>query len=120
MIIVLVRLLGCQSLADVFRHHMDVVSHCRQLMLATYTWLHRRLVQEITAWPWKLAVIADERVPRKHRESIARECHTSCSTCLDPWFTRRFRELGGFKTVNNMRAVAPFLQVLSSYSCTYG
>ena len=114
-ITVLVRLLGCESLADMFRQHMDVVSHCRQLMLVTYTWLHRRNVQEFMAWPWKLAVIADERVPRKHRESIARECHMSCSTCLDPWFTLRFRELGGFKTVDDYFQPA-WLQVLTTWA----
>jgi hypothetical protein len=112
---VLVRLLGCQSLAEVCEQHVDVVSKCRQLMLVTYTWLHRRHVHEYSAWPWKLAVVADERVSWEHRYSIAQECHASCSNCLDPWFTRRFRALGQFKSADDYFQPA-WLNVIAAWA----
>ncbi len=55
--------------------------------------LYRRFIVSHRAYPWRLAIVADTKTPMVRRRSVALEFWLLSPCCLDPMFSRRFRQL---------------------------
>jgi hypothetical protein len=83
---IMCQMLGCTELG----HHgsEEAATLLRNACLSTSAWLYRRHVLWAKSYPWKLASLADGRVPQDHRNAVAREA-VSAKGCCQGLFSRR-------------------------------
>jgi hypothetical protein len=86
------RHLGCNTVAEFFRDHEKCVQTLGDHMLLCLSWIKRRHLDDLLAWPWPMSVLGDDRASPDLQKEIAREWFTSSLLRLDPYFGRRLRE----------------------------
>lgn len=64
-------------------------------LLCSSSWLYRRLEHEFGCFPWRLAQVADERLPEANRFVTAHLLETTAPCCVDQWFTARCKRMVG-------------------------
>ena len=61
------------------------------LLMIGHVWRRLRLV--FSGWPWRIAVICDERIPMEERLRVAHEFWNTNECCLDDAFSKKFRKM---------------------------
>ena len=82
---------GCASIAELHVEQPATIAALRRAALTCDGWLYRKHYKPLRGYPWKLASIADKRLPRAFRRALAVEFLSDCDMCMDKYFSRRFR-----------------------------
>ena len=73
---------GFDSFTSWSRAFPDMADLLRRLAQSASCWVYRRHVAKVHSWPWKFAVLADQRVDYLLRRDIAREAHARPRCCV--------------------------------------
>ena len=83
---------GCDSVEEWVGTCSEAAQLLRRVLMATASWLHRRLEHYTQSYPWRLAALADQRLSNSERAEIASTFLSKNKCDLDPYFSCRLKE----------------------------
>ena len=69
----------------------EALAMLRGALTTAYTWTHARFMEHSSHWPWRAAMLADQRIDMSERKTLAQELYDSPQEKLDVYFTQRLR-----------------------------
>jgi hypothetical protein len=84
----------CGDHSNLWRHHRQLALQLRRSLLTCAAWIFLRHQLRFRGWPWRLALLVDERLNAEERERIATEFLSTPVCCLDVHFGRKLRRSG--------------------------
>ena len=72
-------------------HNLECLKTFRRAITTATSWVHGRFVEEGCGWPWRLAIVGDERVGDELRMIVAEEVFRGPDEKLDYYFCKRLR-----------------------------
>ena len=83
---------GCASLREFAAQHREFAWLARRALLASGAWMYIRHRKVLEAFPWKLSLLVDRKVPPHAQAAVAREWRESNSCCLPPGVCRSWHQ----------------------------
>lgn len=82
---------GFHDLATFIKYEPLCAHVMRRALISSAISCHVRHYHRYKLWPWRLAVVADDRLSSQRRRAVAAEFLRSCEKCLDIGFCRTLR-----------------------------
>ena len=94
-LVLLMRRAGCATMAECQIRRPIVLACLQRTVLVTEAWIYLKLWTVYvgsSAWPWKLAILCDMRVPLPQRLAVAGAFQDARFCCLGEFFGERLRQ----------------------------